>query len=162
MNTRILFVAEHVSYFQTIALRSLPLRYRHLYEDLAQDAIVKCIDKIDLYDESKGNLKSWIYRVTQNLCFDAVKKMDRMKITPLTFDIVQDEEHRTIDSIEKAKIRKAIRLLPKKDRKLIMLKNYFNYSGKEISEALDIPESQVAVYYRRAKMKLKRCYLNVA
>jgi DNA-directed RNA polymerase specialized sigma24 family protein len=43
-----------------------------------------------------------------------------------------------------------------------MLKFYFNYSGKEISKALEIPENQIATYYKRAKQKFKEKYQLVA
>ena len=161
MEPKKILIAEHISYFHVIVYRFLPGRYHHLAEDLAQDAMIRCLNKIHLYDDKKGNLKSWIYRVTQNFCFDMIRKMDKMITTPLSFDIVENEKYE-FDKVEKSKIRKAIRCLPKRDRELIMMRFYFDCSGREISKALGIPEAQVATYFRRAKLKLRSQYLKVA
>ena len=45
MKTNILLISEQLPYFRAIVRRSLPSRYMHLAEDLAQDAIVKAIEK---------------------------------------------------------------------------------------------------------------------
>ena len=158
MNQRNLLISDNISYFRVITKKSLPARYQHLAEDIAQDAMVKCIAKIDLYDSSKGNFRSWMYRLTQNLCFDAIRKHDKLPTVCLSYDIAQQEDTSDFDEIDKIKIRKVLRSLSERDRKLIMLKFYFNYSGKEISEALGIPERQVASYFRRAKLKFKTLY----
>tara|TARA_B110000285_G_C15137031_1_gene627736 strand:+ start:1537 stop:2025 length:489 start_codon:yes stop_codon:yes gene_type:complete len=162
MNPNSLLIEEHISYFNSIVFRFIPRRYFYLGEDMAQDAIIRCIDKIHLYDQSKGNLKAWIYRVTQHYCFDMIKKLDRMQTTPITFDLMLEENHPVINNIEKKKIRKALSCLKKRDREMIMLKFYFNYSGKEIGKALEIPEKQVATCFKRAKEKLKEKYHQVA
>lgn len=162
MDKQTLLNADRMAYLRTIVFRSLPKRYLHLAEDLVQDAAIKCLDKIDMYDETKGNFKSWIYRVTQNHCFDVIRKMDRMKTMPLNIDIIVNHETKKFDELEKHKIRKAIRCLNKRDRELIMMKFYFDYSTKEICATLDIPERQIAVYYKRAKERLLSHYHKVA
>lgn len=160
MNPNVLLISEQLPYFKAIVYRSTPSRYHYLADDLAQDAILKAIEKLDKYDPSKGNFKSWLYRVTQNLCFDALRKLDKMNELPLNYDLMHLEDSIQLPDSEEAKrIRKAICYLTARDRRIIMYKFFFNCSGKEISTLLGIPENQVAMYYKRAKERLKTIYL---
>ena len=161
MNHKMTLIKENLSYFQVIVYKSIPQRYHYLSQDFAQDAILKTINKIDQYDETKGNFKSWIFKLTQNLCFDAIRKMDKIKTTPLNLNAVIADKPIIRNNIDRMKIREALNELPKKDRELIILKFYFNCSGKEISKFTCIPEKQVAVFYQRAKVKLKKQYLAI-
>lgn len=167
MKTNILLVSQELTYFKSVALRSLPKRYLHLAEDLAQDAILKSIEKIDQYDPAKGNFKSWLYRLTQNVCFDAIRKLNRLEVVPLSFDVVSGdycstENAHAIAAAEIKIIRRAMHHLNVRDRQLILCKFMFNLNGKEMSQLLDIPENQVNVYFQRAKARLKDLYLKAA
>jgi RNA polymerase sigma-70 factor (ECF subfamily) len=155
MKTNVHLISEQMTYFKAVVKRSLPSRYQHLAEDLAQDAILKAIEKIAYYDPSKGNFKSWLYRLTQNLCFDAIRKMDKMNTIPINCGILHvDTENKNIDRAEIKKIRNAMKYLSKRDQMLITYKFMFNLSGREMSQLLDIPEAQINVYFKRAKERL--------
>ncbi len=155
MKTNVHLISEQMTYFKAVAKRSLPSRYQHLAEDLAQDAILKAIEKIAYYDPSKGNFKSWLYRLTQNLCFDAIRKMDKMNVVPIHPNIVHNEkEEKKIERAEIKKIRNAMQFLSKRDRMLITYKFMFNLSGREMAQLLNIPEAQINVYFKRAKERL--------
>jgi len=160
MNPNVLLISEQMPYFKAIVYRSIPSRFHYLADDLAQDAIIKCIEKLDKYNPEKGNFKSWLYTVTQNLCFDALRKLDKMNEMPLTYDLVHMEDTTHLpDSEETKRIRQAICYLAPRDRRIIMYKFFFNCSGREISTILGIPENQVAMYYKRAKERLRTIYL---
>jgi RNA polymerase sigma-70 factor (ECF subfamily) len=163
MNTNISLISEHLPYFRVIVRRSLPARYMHLAEDLAQDAIIKSIENLAKYDPSKGNFRSWIYRLTQNMCFDMIRKMDRMDV--IVFDLSQVKEDGVTFSLGKEdikKLRKAIQQLPERDRMLITYKFFFDLSSKEIAGLIQLPEKQVNVYMMRAKKKLFGIYSQAA
>ena len=163
MKTNISLISEHLPYFRVIVRRSLPARYMHLADDLAQDAIIKSIENLSKYDPSKGNFRSWIYRLTQNLCFDAVRKMDRMDV--IVFDLSQiklEERAFAPDKEDVRKLRKAIQRLPERDRLLITYKFFFDLSSKEIAGLIQLPEKQVNVYMMRAKKKLFGIYTKAA
>jgi RNA polymerase sigma factor (sigma-70 family) len=157
MKTNILLISEQLPYFRAIVRRSLPSRYMHLAEDLAQDAIVKAIEKIDKYDPSKGNFKSWLYRVTQNLCFDTIRSMNKMEMVPISSNVM----HETFSNLSKdvnydglKKIRKAMKFLSDRDRMLITYRFMFNLSGREMAQLTGIPENQINIYFQRAKNRL--------
>jgi RNA polymerase sigma factor (sigma-70 family) len=156
MKTNLQFLSEQLPYFKVVAKRSLPNRYIHLADDLAQDAILKAIEKLHKYDSSKGNFKNWLYRLTQNHCFDAIRKMDKMETLPINSQVVANPtEHRSLDRQDLKKIRKAMEFLSERDRMLITYRLIFDLSGKEISAQTGIPENQVNVYFKRAKERLQ-------
>jgi RNA polymerase sigma-70 factor (ECF subfamily) len=150
------FVSGQFPYFKNVALRSLPNRYKHLAEDLAQDAILKAIENLDKYDAAKGNFKSWLYRLTQNLCFDAIRKMDRTETIAIHYVVLHGEVltsgHERSDM---RRVRKLIKHLQERDRMLITYKLIFELSGREIAHLTGLPENQVNVYIQRAKQRLK-------
>lgn len=163
MNQKTLLISEHVPYFKYVAQRSLPKRFQHLAEDLAQDAIIKAIQNIHKHDDSKGNLKSWLYTLTQRVCFDALRKLDKIDEVPLQISYFKvDEDVITFDDFDKKKIQMLLEKLSERDRMILLMKFMYDYSGKEISEAIGIPERQVAIYYKRAKERLKSLYLKAA
>jgi RNA polymerase sigma factor (sigma-70 family) len=155
MKTNILLISEQLSYFKAIVRKSLPLRYMHLTDDLAQDAILKAIEKVHMYDSSKGNFKSWLYRLTQNLCFDAIRTMDRMEMIPISATVMAaDFVEKDLDFKALKKIRRAMKYLSERDRMLITYRFMFNLTGREMAQLTGIPESQINIYFQRAKDRL--------
>lgn len=159
MNRNIKIISENITYFKLVSYRSLPNKYKHLSEDLAQDAIEKAIQKIHLYNPNKGSFKSWLYRLTQNLCIDAVRKLDKLDIVPIHFynHSITEKDSLDFEVLKRKKkyVRKAISQLSDRDKKIIIARFLFNLSGKEMANLLDIPEKQIYVYLSRAKLKLK-------
>lgn len=155
MKTNILVISEQLPYFKAIVRRSLPARYKHLTEDLAQDAILKAIEKLPLYDQSKGNFKSWLYRLTQNLCFDAIRSMNRMEMVPISANVMDNSFHdKQLDIDKLKKVRHALKFLSQRDRMLITYRFIFNLSGREMAQLTGIPESQINIYVQRARLRL--------
>lgn len=52
-------------------------------------------------------------------------------------------------------------LLESRDRKILIYKFMQGMSGKEIANAIGIPENQVNMYIKRAKERLKTIFVNV-
>jgi RNA polymerase sigma-70 factor (ECF subfamily) len=155
MKTNILVISEQLPYFKAIVRRSLPARYKHLTDDLAQDAILKAIEKLHLYDQSKGNFKSWLYRLTQNLCFDAIRSMNRMEMVPISANVLDNSYNdKQLDINKLKKVRHALKFLSQRDRMLITYRFIFNLSGREMAQLTGIPESQINIYVQRARLRL--------
>lgn len=133
MKSNVQLISEQLDYFRIIAPRSLPQRYKHLAEDLAQDAIIKAIEKVNYYDSSKGNFKSWLYRLTQNHCFDVVRKLNKMNYIPLQGIQLSElpEVDKSIDRNRLRIIRKAMMHLSARDRMLITYRFLFSLSGRK-------------------------------
>lgn len=162
LNETIQFIYYQFHFFRVVVRRSLPDQYLHLTDDFAQDAMLKAIDKIDAYDATKGNIKSWLYRVIQNHCFDEVRKLNRTQIISLNDmpHTVNELEHEGKE-VEHQFIRKAMMLLESRDRKILIYKFMQGMSGKEIASAIGIQENQINMYIKRAKERLKTIFVNV-
>lgn len=158
METYITFISREFGFFVSIAKKNLPKHLQHLSEDIAQDAIILAIEKIEMYDSSKGNLKAWLYRITQNLCYDYCRRYNKIDIIPINnceFKLVIDDViDDSIQALKVQKIMRAISQLCKRDQELIRYKFLYNFSGKDLAELLGIPEKQINVYVKRAKDKL--------
>ena len=162
MKTNILLISEQLPYFRAIVRRSLPSRYLHLTEDLAQDAILKAIEKVDMYDPAKGNFKSWLYRLTQNLCFDAIRNLDRFELIPISGNVIDETCNKDLERNELKRIRKAMKFLSERDRMLITCRFMFNLSGREMAQLTGIPENQINIYFQRARIRLTELYRKAA
>ena len=154
MKTNILLISEQLPYFKAIVRRSVPSRYIHLIDDLAQDAILKAIEKVDMYDPDKGNFKSWLYRLTQNLCFDTIRNLDRFEFIPIFGNMTDEISNKSVDRKEVKRIRKAMKFLCERDRMLITYRFMFNLSGREMAQLMGIPEKQINIYFQRARIRL--------
>ncbi len=156
------FINSHLTFFDETAKRNLPKRMQYLSEDIAQDSVIKCLNKIHQFAPSKGALKGWIYRIIQNECRDRIKAHDRLPRTEILDYKLAEEREEKLDQMEKLKIHKALSLLSDKDREIITLKILNNLSGRDISKIMGIPEEQVPMYTRRAKLRLRKIWKGMA
>ena len=163
MKTQLELISEELPFFRNIVHRNLPPRYHYLAEDIAQDSIVKAIENLPKYDSHKGNFKSWLYRITQNICFDHYRKLERMQTVPLQADIYRiQEENRSLNRKDIKLARKALRFLCERDRDLIIYRIMFGMTTKEIASLMDIPENHVNVYFKRAKSRWQKYFTSAA
>jgi len=106
------------------------------------------------FNEEKGSLKAWIIRITINKCKDYVRYRKRNKTVPLdtvSYSLSSEplkEEH--IDLID------AFNKLSDKDRYLIYMFYFEDYSAKELAEILAKSEAVIFKRINRARDKLKK------
>ena len=69
-------------------------------QEVVQDVFLKIWDKIDLYDENRGRLFTWMLNLTRNAVIDKVRskeikrsaKTDRMESSVYTIDLQNSTE----------------------------------------------------------------------
>ena len=131
----------------------------NLAEDAAQASLLKALEKESTYKGNMDKFEGWLYSIVRNTC----KDMGRKKREDLTsegdltnyFHNKVAEANDISDKTEKRKrLRALVHSLPERDRKLIILRDFFNLSGKAIAEFLKLPVGTVNVYYMRARKKL--------
>ena len=146
-----------------IAQKNLFGPLANLAEDAAQASILKALEKEPTYKGSMEKFEGWLFTIVKNTC----KDMGRKKREDLTSEgdlshfsgnTAADSNHFSERKEKLKRLRAVVHSLPERDRKLILLRDYFNLSGKEIAQFLNMPDGNVNVYYRRAKIKLmNRC-----
>ena len=129
-------------------------------EDLFQDTWVRAFDKIDRYDSEKS-FKTWLFAI----CVNIYKNSGRSKYNTsrLSFRTTEEKE-RFLNSVPDDEkdldayiaLHAALSELPKKHRAVIILFYFREFTQKEISEILNIPEGTVKSRLNTAKGMLKR------
>ncbi len=117
---------------------------RELAEDIFQDTFVKVIKNIKAgkYNE-EGKFISWAMRIAHNLVMDHFRKTSRKPIfkNAMDFDIFSivgdsslDVESRIIKEQIHSDVLKVLKVLPEKQREVLVMRIYKDMSYKEIAE----------------------------
>jgi RNA polymerase sigma-70 factor (ECF subfamily) len=114
-----------------------------LAEDLAQDTMVKCIEKISLYNGS-SKFSSWLITIATNLFIDSTRKQKREKLWSEQEKALRKVQWQLENSNEEWNVAiEALFHLSEELRIPIILKHYYGYSYDEISKLMGIPEGTV-------------------
>ncbi|RSK28693.1 RNA polymerase sigma factor SigY [Bacillus sp. HMF5848] len=112
-----------------------------LSEDIAQDTMVKCMEKIKLYN-GKSKFSSWLISIATNLYIDYTRKKKREKswfeqaFRKMKWQVESRNEEWN-DALT------ALSHLPDTVRIPIILKHYYGYEYEEIAQMLHIPQGTV-------------------
>ena len=122
--------------------------------DLFQEVLISLWKSLPSYEE-RGDVRSWIYRVSLNVCISIDRKKRRHKTVPLTMDIDPYEEVETNqNSRQMDQLRRRIARLGQFDRAIILLW-LENMSYDEIAAVMGISVKNVSVRLYRIKEELK-------
>ena len=123
-------------------------------EDIAQEAFTRVWTHADSWRETGASPRSWLYRITYNLCIDELRKK-----RPLLeeHDLVSEDtpEKRLTQDIDEATLRQMINALPDRQRSAIWLSAYHGLSNKEASEILGTTVEAMESLLTRARRNLR-------
>ena len=127
-------------------------------EEVVQDAFIKLWEHLDSLEEA--HVLPWLIRVTRNGCLDLLR---RRKVqlayatgTGMIDTVTVTEPDEALTNLGlRERLRSAIETLKEPHRSLILLREVEGFSYADISEALDLSETQVKVYLHRARRKLR-------
>ena len=127
-------------------------------EDVVQEVLVKIWQKKQDWDKV-SNMEAWAMRMTRNLSIDKLRSKHK-KVVELDISYNGSDNH-TPEKIVQSKdtfdhIKKLMAELPAKQRAAMQLRDIEGLSYKEISEALEIPLSQVKIYLFRARTAIRK------
>jgi RNA polymerase sigma-70 factor (ECF subfamily) len=151
-------VMMHRDLVRKTALKFLGKNYMDWVDDITQDVLLKALLKLHKFDDSKGNMESWLCTMTRNTCFDFMAKkansLSNVSLDEVSFSL--GEEDQTFNSKDlRKKIGYALDRLSEMDRTLLVLRYFFKCSGKEIAKVIGVAENQVAVRMIRAKERMR-------
>ena len=145
------FVDEYSKYLFAVCLRYM--KDQEKAKDCLQDSLVHILQNIGKYRDS-GTFKSWIARVTSNICLQELRR-NKNKIT---FELEDANEPCVDESISKTlevqDILKLINQLPEKYRIVVNLFIVEDYTHKEIADMLGVKESSSRSLVARARKQL--------
>lgn len=114
-----------------------------LAEDLTQETMVRCIEKIRLYNFS-SKFSTWLITIGTNLYIDHMRKKQRERevrsrepdLRPIKWQALHKGE-------EWSDLLDALGRMPDRIRIPIILKHYYGYAYEEIADMLDIAAGTV-------------------
>jgi RNA polymerase sigma-70 factor (ECF subfamily) len=130
-------------------------------EDLAQEAFLRAYRRLATYDAERP-FGPWVRRVAARVCLN---ELDRRTPAQLELDDDRDQPLASGETgpeaafdvrAEADTLRRALAELPPRYRAVIELRHYQEMSYAEISEALEIPLSDVKSHLYRARKSLAR------
>jgi RNA polymerase sigma-70 factor (ECF subfamily) len=126
-------------------------------EDMLQESFSEAFRRLDSF-RHESTFGAWLKMIVINKCINEIK---RKKAQLEFFDDMtpfEDEEDLTDEQetgLSPEKVRKAMEQLPKGSRMIFSLYLLEGYDHQEISEILDISESNSKTQYMRAKQRIK-------
>ena len=138
----------------------------YLTEDLFQEVFIKVVNKLRAgkYNE-EGKFLPWVLRMAHNLCIDNYRKTKRQVsiVTSEEFDLFEilpvdstNGEEMIIDQQLKDKVRHLLNDLPEEQREVVLLRHYFEFSFKEISELTGVSINTALGRMRYALINLRK------
>ena len=140
------------------------LRNRMDADDATQEVLIRLWNNIDKFNYASA--KSYIMRITHNLCIDFLRKRNllvnrELEITEDIEETLNDENSQSNPylvmqmKIAKQKIKEAIEKLPENLKSVFVLHEMQGMKYIEISTALEMPINNVKVNLFRARKKLQ-------
>jgi RNA polymerase sigma-70 factor (ECF subfamily) len=128
--------------------------------DLLQEVLVTIWGKIDLYDENKGRLFTWMLKITRNMAINQTRKKN-FKVHHKNEDIcnyVSIIEQKNIEhaGINHIGLRQQVHKLRPEYKDVIELSYFQGFKQDEIAEVLKIPLGTVKTRLRNAIIELRR------
>lgn len=130
---------------------------RSLAEDLAQETMVKAIEKIGSYETGRAKFSTWMVAIARNLYIDMLRRkrheqtcLNGEAATEGLFDIPCETGEDWRQMLE------ALAELPDESRCPLLLKHYYGYSLEEIAKMLSIPLGTVKSRIHNALKKLRK------
>jgi RNA polymerase sigma-70 factor (ECF subfamily) len=132
--------------------------------DLSQDAFVNAFRHIKRFDSSK-RFFPWFYSILKNLCMNHLNRIRRRREDsidemaeegqPIPIESVSPEESVVRKDLEE-KIGQALLRLKPKEREIIILQHFQDYSYQQIADLLGIPIGTVMSRLYGARAALRR------
>lgn len=123
--------------------------------DALQDALISMYQNYDSLN-NKEHFSTWGTRIVINKCYDFLRKK-KNNIVPIDETIENNIRFSNYDEyeIDKYGIKKAMESLSEEQKLITILYYYDDYSVKEISKIVDIPEGTVKSRLSKAREILK-------
>ena len=151
-------VDKHKNMVFTIALKIV--RNREDAEEIAQDVFVKAYQSLASF-KKESKFSTWLYRIVYNAAISKTRKKN-IETTNINYDIVEnyseddinDNLNRLDNNEQKTIINTVLKKLNQEDHLLVTLYYFEEKSIDEISEIVNISQSNVKVKLFRIRKKL--------
>ena len=134
-----------------------------LAEELAQEVFVRAAANVLLF-RGECSISTWLHRIARNTYLSWVERQRDAEIDTEEFNALPeiggayDPEARLIASEQRATIRRALAMLPERQRTIVLLRDLQGLSYAEIAAILDMSLAAVKVNLHRARLSFRAVY----
>ena len=134
-------------------------------DDAVQETVVRAWTRRDTF-EGRSSVRSWLYRIATNVCFDMLRRrarravpmgLDGLEVLPHDQDLQAEADPADIvaarDDIELA-LMVALRALPARQRAVLILREVLRWSAPEVADLLGTTVASVNSALQRARATL--------
>lgn len=134
---------------------------RHDAEDITSQIFIKLFSKLESYQEKKAPLSAWIFCIARNAVTDYYRSRGRHSYTSLDdiwelADCCDGPDCLVAAAEMRQSLHSALQYLSERERKIIELKFWYEFSNRSIAKFLGISDSNVGVILYRAIQRLRR------
>jgi len=148
-------VTRHINSVVRYALRYVG--FHADAEDIAQEAFIRLWKHAANWEQQGFTLRSWLYRITYNLCIDQLRK--RKQTIPiddeLSLSSVDQPDDALVEHQQQKEIRQALASLPERQRSAILLCVYQGLTNIEAAMVMDISVEALESLLSRGRRTLK-------
>jgi RNA polymerase sigma-70 factor (ECF subfamily) len=144
-----------------LQLAYLYLKDRHLAEDVFQEVFTRVYTKAHTF-RGEANPKTWIYRITINLCRDRLRSWALRRLVVAGEGLISllappapDVEEVVLAQADRSALMEAIMALPVEFREVVLLYYYEEMETPEVAAALGLSPGTVRSRLCRARARLK-------
>lgn len=127
--------------------------------DATQTTFVKAHRSLREFDTSRP-MRPWLYRICANVCTDIARSKHRGHDSLEQHEYMLEGGEQPEDTAARGelagRIRRAIRKLPDRYRRIIVMRHYEMMDVEEIAERVGAPEGTIKSWLFRARALLKR------
>lgn len=128
-------------------------------EDIAQDALLKAIARLDRFDPNRGSMDAWLWRIVVNTARDATRRERLRRLLAERLgrhdSSVVDPEEVAIDSLSAAELLAAISRLGPRDRQLLALRFVADLDTRSVGEIVGLSAESARRAIGRALERLR-------
>jgi RNA polymerase sigma-70 factor (ECF subfamily) len=148
-------VLRHMQRAFGVAMRLLD--QREDAEDLVQDAFLAALEKIDTFDPER-EFAPWFYRILVNRCLNARKSRTRRAAVDIPVEAMSGLASPLLET-ERSELRvhlkRALALLPERQRTIVTLFDVEGFSSPEVAQILGISDGTVRWHLHQARHVLR-------
>jgi RNA polymerase sigma-70 factor (ECF subfamily) len=129
---------------------------RHEAEDVAQESYLRVHRSLRTF-RGDSSFRTWLFRIVANAAMSHLRKRGRFGDLGDAADdvLVLAEPPARESDVDADELRRALATLPDAHRVVVLMKDAYGFSCREIAEDLGISEGAVKVRLHRARRRLK-------
>ena len=121
-------------------------------EEIVSTTWMKVVEKLHTFSPKKGSFGAWIHRIARNLVIDHYRSLHPSISIEDVWDLADDTDvERDVDTVvQLAQLRTHMKQLKPKQRDIILLRIWYQYSFAEIANILGTTEAACKMSYKRS------------